>query len=200
MSLLKGLRPALGLLRRLPMASRGPAVSRLLERTSTRLRRLDAVIAGHPETVVFICHGNIMRSAFALAYARANHIGMARRLTGAGTHAAPGRPAQQSAMLVAEEMGYSLAAHRARPLSGIDPGRNALLLCMDRANEANVMAHWPRLSDRVFLIGDATAADGPSRGDAERMVRDPYGLGDGATRIAFRRIAELIDLWAIVLR
>lgn len=190
-----------GLLVRLDGAARVAALKRSLETPAARGRRLRAALEARPDTVVFVCHGNIMRSAFALAWARAKHPGMAARLLGAGTHAVRGRPAQASALLVAAEMGMPLNEHAATPLSGVEPGENALIICMDRANEANAIAFWPELGPRIFLIGDIAEAGGLT-GEAgggkvlEREVRDPYARGDDATRAAFRAVVELVGAWA----
>ena len=186
-----------GLLVRLDGAARVAALKRSLETPAARGRRLRAALEARPDTVVFVCHGNIMRSAFALAWARAKHPGMAARLLGAGTHAVRGRPAQASALLVAAEMGMPLNEHAATPLAGVEPGENALIICMDRANEANAIAFWPELGPRIFLIGDIAAVGGDGIGKVmEREVRDPYARGDDATRAAFRAVVELVGAWA----
>ncbi len=169
----------------------------MLESETARRRRLRVALAAQPDTVVFVCHGNIMRSAFAQVWTRTRHPEMAAQIMGAGTHASRGREAQSSAMLVGGELGCSLATHRASPLSDVDPGDNALLICMDRANEAAVMAYWPDRADRVFLIGDVALVDAAAlpTGDGPE-VRDPYGRGDDATRAAFATIVQLVDGWS----
>lgn len=192
-------RRAAGLLLRLPSVSRMPAIRRMLESAGSRRRRLKVALMARPDTVVFICHGNIMRSAFARAWAQARFPVSGTRFLGAGTHASRGREAQRSALRVAEEMGCSLAAHRASRLEDVEPGRNALLLCMDRANEAGVMACWPDLADRVFLIGDVVLVDGYDLlADEGPEVLDPYARGDDVTRAAFAVIAGFVDRWGRV--
>jgi protein-tyrosine phosphatase len=192
-------RRTLGLLRRLRGAARGVAIQRLLEGRATRQRRLDRVLASRPSSVVFICHGNIMRSAFALEYARQHYPQLADTMLGAGTHATRGRGAQHSAITVATEMGIALDTHGATPFSELALDHEVLLLCMDRANEANVAAQRPELADRVFLIGDIDDGAGQHTSDTERVVSDPYALGDEATRQAFQRIVELVGKWAAAL-
>lgn len=196
MNILARARRVLGLLRRLPASARGMAVRRLLESSSSRQRRLERALAVKPSSIVFICHGNIMRSAFALAYARQQFPDMAASMLGGGTHAVHGRAAQQSALVVAREMGTPLDGHSATPLGELRLDEGALILCMDRANEANVATRLPALADRVFLIGDVDPLSGTQGSDATRVVSDPYALGDGATRQAFQRIAELVGQWA----
>lgn len=192
-------RRALGLLRHLPPGARGAALKRMLETSSARQERLERAVATPPDTVVFICHGNIMRSAFAVAYVKARYPDLALRVLGGGTHASPGRPAQESALRVAKELGYPLGAHRATPLAELSPGGGALLLCMDRANEGNTMRLWPEHASRVFLLGDVLKSGEPGLEGGDRWVTDPYARGDGATRYAFERIAALVDEWVNLL-
>ncbi len=166
------------------------AIGRLLERAATRRRRLDAVIAAAPERLVIVCHGNIMRSAFAVAYLRQQAPELASRIIGAGTHATAGRPAQDSARRVSPEFGVPLDTHAATPLDLVTVGAGDVILCMDRANEANVLSRHPMHAARVFLIGDG-ASDDP----IDRTIVDPYARGDDATRLAFQQILAHAPRW-----
>lgn len=190
-------RQVLGLLWRLPGGSRGPAILRLLESRTARRRRLEKALRQPAQTVVFVCHGNIMRSAFAAAWTQSHHPGLSRRILSAGTHAILGRRAQQSALAVAEVLKCPLIAHRATPLSAITPSGDTLFICMDKANEANTVARFPRCSERVFLIGDVQELGRQEAcGIVAREVRDPYDLGNPVTLDAFQAIVKLLDLWA----
>ena len=184
-----------GLLRALPAPARMAAIRRLLEPATARRRRLAAVSAAGPERLVVVCHGNIMRSAFAVAYLRQLAPERAARVVGAGTHATAGRAAQDSALRVAPEFGVSLASHAALPLESVTVGAGDVMLCMDRANEANVIARYGCYADRVFLIGD-----GVDDAAADRVVMDPYARGDAATREAFQKIVEHAPRWMAVIR
>jgi protein-tyrosine phosphatase len=134
-----------------------------------------------------------MRSAFAVAYLR--QLAPAARVVGAGTHATAGRAAQDSALRVAPEFGVSLASHAALPLESVTVGAGDVILCMDRANEANVIVRYGSYADRVFLVGD-----GGDDAAADRVVMDPYARGDAATRVAFQRIVEHAPRWLAVIR
>ena len=154
-----------------------------------------AALAAPSARLVIVCHGNIMRSAFAVAYLRQQAPALADRIVGAGTHAKSGRAAQDSALRVAPEFGVSLADHGAQPLEAVGLTAQDVVVCMDRANEANVVARWGALAPRVFLIGDLGAVL-PGAG---RDVADPYARGDAATRVAFGRIQGHARAWLAVL-
>lgn len=184
-----------GLLRSLPGPARMAAIGRLLEPAAARRRRLADVIAAGPERLVMVCHGNIMRSAFAVAYLHQCAPDRAARVLGAGTHATSGRAAQDSAIRVAPEFGVSLAAHTATPLDAVGLSAGDVIICMDRANEATVVSRYGSLAGRVFLIGDVASDD-----DAERFIADPYARGDAATRVAFQQVVEHAPRWLAVIR
>lgn len=201
--MLRRIRRTLGLLRRLSPAARRVAISRLLETRASRTQRLRSALATRPDTLLFICHGNIMRSAFAAAWVNQQYPNLGMRVIGAGTNATRGRPAQEVAQRVAAQMGTPLDGHSATPLSESEPGSSALLVCMDRANEANTATLWPNYASRVFLIGDIDElgmTDSALGEPNERWVADPYAMGDEVTKAAFERIKRLATVWADALR
>ncbi len=169
-------------------------MTRLLESSSERQRRLDALQTQPIARLVFVCHGNIMRSAFAVSYLRAQMPSEAARILGAGTHATDGRPAQESALNVAPTFGVDLSAHRAQSLEAVGLQAHDVVVCMDRANEANVATRFQQVAARVFLIGDVAPGDA-----ASREVADPYGLGDVATERAFRAVIDRASRWGLSL-
>lgn len=209
MSLLTRLRRQLWVLRTTHGAARRWALRRLFESPSARATRLAALSAAPASRLVFICHGNIMRSAFATAVARSEVArgAVARgqqtvapeRVVGAGTHATAGRAAQDSALTVSRELGVPLDAHVASPLAAVAPSAGDVLVCMDAVNEANVLAAYPALAARVFRVGDVAAGD-VTGAIALREVRDPYGQGDDATRAAFSTVQQLAGKWLRHLR
>ena len=198
-SLLTRLRRQLWVLRTTHGAARRWALRRLFESPSARATRLAALSAAPASRLVFICHGNIMRSAFATAVARGQQTVAPERVVGAGTHATAGRAAQDSALTVSRELGVPLDAHVASPLAAVAPSAGDVLVCMDAVNEANVLAAYPALAARVFRVGDVAAGD-VTGAIALREVRDPYGQGDDATRAAFSTVQQLAGKWLRHLR
>jgi protein-tyrosine phosphatase len=178
------------LLRQLHGPARRAAIGRLLESGAARRRRLARAAAAAPERLIIVCHGNIMRSAFAVAYLRQLAPAVAPRIVGAGTNATVGRAAQDSALRVAPEFDVSLDAHTALPLDLVTLGAGDVIVCMDRANEANVIARHALHAERVFLVGDGADDDA-----ADRFIVDPYARGDDATRAAFQQIVAHANRW-----
>ena len=191
---LGSVRRVMSVLRALPPHVRRVAMRRLVETRGARARRWQRVTVVAPDRLVVVCHGNIMRSAFAVAYLQQQAPHVASRIVGAGTHAVHGRGAQDSALRVAPAFGVPLDAHQAQPLEVVALRPADVIVCMDRANEAHVVARYPFMADRVFLIGD-----GPADFSHRRVVQDPYARGDAATHAAFQQIVEQVPRWLTVI-
>ncbi len=173
-----------------------------LESANVLRSRVRAAVA-HPEArVVFICHGNIMRSAFAEAYIRSMHPNFRREILSSGTHASLGSEADADAVTVAAEFGVDLTHHRSTPLRGLAVRAHDVLICMDLHNAAMARAAPHVAGEQVFLVGDVFRAGseqavsaGQSSEIPRRIIPDPYGLGVEATRRAFVRVQRASEAW-----
>jgi protein-tyrosine-phosphatase/glycosyltransferase involved in cell wall biosynthesis len=139
-------------------------------------------------SLLFVCHGNIIRSPMAAALMRRR---LGERGAGgvevrsAGLHAVPGRPADGRAEMAAAEFGVSLRGHRARPLSSALVRRADLIFAMDTLNQAELLARHPEAADKVFLLG----AEAPDRRGRPIEIADPFA---GAVA-DIRRCYRLLD-------
>lgn len=127
---------------------------------------------------VFVCFGNIMRSAMAEFLMRKaldetppGDIGKIRVLS-AGLHANPGREAHPWAQEAAAELGISLAAHRAKRLTREMVEAADAVLAMDFQNKAELLTLYPESAGKIYML--SAYAEGPWK---FREIPDPY-LGD----------------------
>lgn len=79
------------------------------------------------ERLVFVCKGNICRSAYAEAVARS--LGIAA--VSCGLNAIDGAPADEVAVNSARKRGYSLDSHRTTPVLRLDLNSSDLLVAME---------------------------------------------------------------------
>ena len=133
---------------------------------------------GDRPLILFVCSGNICRSPFAEAAARARLEAAGYEVASAGTLMTEGNPSTADARAVAHEVGLDLTGHRSRPatrelLAGADR-----IFAMDRS-------HVARLSQQGFR---AELLD-PDGGE----IPDPYGRGVEAYRTSYRMIAAVLD-------
>jgi protein-tyrosine phosphatase len=79
------------------------------------------------DRIVFICKGNICRSAFAEEVARSLGI----EAISCGLHTIGGAPANKDAVLVAGQLGLGLEDHRSKPIMYIPLRKTDLLVAME---------------------------------------------------------------------
>jgi predicted protein tyrosine phosphatase len=114
-----------------PGASRVYAERRFLPRSGAASWRLR-----HANSVLFVCHGNIIRSPIAEALlAKSSSL----RVGSAGLHAVKGRPADPRALAAARELSVSLERHTAEPLTELLVKEFDLICVMDRPTEARIL-------------------------------------------------------------
>jgi protein-tyrosine phosphatase len=134
---------------------------------------------GNVKRVVFVCHGNICRSAFADVLAR--DLGMNVASFGLSTSA--GLPAHPPVTEVAKDMGVDLTHHRTTKVEDFEPLPGDLLLVME-ARQASKLRHDPRFAGmQVDLLG---------RYAGTPHIHDPYELNDDYLRISLSRIDRAV--------
>ncbi|MET0136872.1 MAG: phosphotyrosine protein phosphatase [Sphingobium sp.] len=140
-----------------------------------------AIRVGAPEEVrrlVFICHGNICRSAFADVAAR----GAGLSVTSFGLSTDDGKPAHGPAIDAAARLGHDLTAHRATQMAQYVPKDGDLLLAME-TRQLRRLASDPRLGSLPrTLLGLYTRPRIPH-------LHDPYALDPAYMDICLARIA-----------
>ncbi len=145
-----------------------------------------AVKVGPPESIrriVFICHGNICRSAFADVAAR--RAGLA--VTSFGLSTDSGKPAHGPAIEVAALLGHDLNAHRATMMRDYVPQEGDLLLAME-TRQLRRLAADPRLEMLPrSLLGLYTRPRAPH-------LHDPYSLSDAYMETCLARIETAMPI------
>ena len=151
-------------------------------RAYTRLRLLDAfgirtsnrrMASPSARSFVFVCYGNIMRSALAEFLMRqvlydAGLTGQVQ-IVSAGLHASPGREAHPWAQQAATELGISLSEHHAKSFSLNMAEQADCVFAMDFQNKAELLTHYPSIREKIFML--SAYAEGPWK---YREIPDPY--------------------------
>jgi protein-tyrosine-phosphatase len=143
-----------------------------------------------PAMLVPICHGNILRSAYAEALLKSSGISAlvpGLRVASAGLHANPGRPADPRGVAVALEQGLDLSGHRASMLDAALVAAADLLLVMDHVNAAELVSRYPQSAQKVVLLG---SFDPVNAGDP--AIPDPYTGDLDAVRESYRRVSAAV--------
>ncbi|HXN41848.1 MAG TPA: hypothetical protein VN918_08685 [Myxococcaceae bacterium] len=131
--------------------------------------------------LVFVCRGNICRSAY--AEHRAGSMGL--NATSFGIHAGPGREADSTAITVASKRGMDLRAHRARSLGGFTAQTGDLLIPMEPSHLKPLRAIGRAGQAQLTLLGMWCSPRRP-------YLQDPYGLGTAYFDHCFATIDEAL--------
>ena len=138
-----------------------------------------------PPRVLFLCYGNINRSALAQAHAQA-HLPAPARFQSAGFHAPQGRPADPVMVEVARGLGLALGNWQSRTLSAEMVQSADLILAMEVTHLDRLLHDHPEARTRACLLdGMAPAAEIP----------DPYGQARAVYDQVARRVCQAVDDW-----
>lgn len=149
-----------------------------LLRVPTAKRRL---VPSSARSFVFVCYGNIMRSAMAEGLMRQAlteaKVEQQVRIVSAGLHATAGGKAHLWAQAASADLGISLAGHRAKLLTQEMVKQADCIFAMDFQNKAELLTLYPEAEEKVYMLGGY--AEGPGR---YPEIVDPYHGDLEATR------------------
>lgn len=158
-----------------PGAGRLYGELRLLDTLGIRTanRRLAPASA---RSLLFVCFGNIMRSAMAEYLMRKTlaDAGITEpvQIVSAGLHASPGREAHPWARQASAELGISLADHHSKLLTREMVQQADCIFAMDFQNKAELLVLYPRAEEKILMM--SVYGENPWQ---YREIPDPY-LGD----------------------
>jgi protein-tyrosine-phosphatase len=170
--------------------------------TYARLWLLDAVglrgncrrlVPPSARSFVFVCFGNIMRSAmaeFLMRQAIGNAgIGIEEqfRILSAGLHTIPGREAHPWAREAAAELGISLAGHQSKSLTQEMVEQADCVLAMDFQNQAELLTLYPEFLNKVYMLSAYAVGAWQFR-----EIPDPYTGDLEVTRFCCRQLQTCI--------
>ncbi len=161
------------------------AMKRALKLTRNRLPK------GLPfaQSVLFVCHGNILRSPMAAALLKQalDACGRTMEVCSAGLHANPFHQADPRGVTVAADFGIALSSHRAEPLTREMAHRADVIFVMDQFNEAELLARYPHVRHKVVFISLCGAAP-----RACLDIDDPYQGTIDDVRLCYGKIHSCI--------
>lgn len=157
------------------------------QRASWRSGEVAAAI-GNAQSVLFLCYGNINRSALAdeLVRAYAEDSGIA--VESAGFHEVTGRPADPVMVEVAKVAGVNLEASRSQCVTPESLNASDVILVMEKAHYDRLVTLSDSVAGKTFLLGAHPNAEGWST-----EIADPYGHSRASYEACFERITAAAD-------
>ncbi|MEZ5571762.1 MAG: ATP-grasp domain-containing protein [Halioglobus sp.] len=157
------------------------------QRKAWKTGKVSRVVAG-AKSMLFLCYGNINRSALADAMVRAYAEDSGIAVVSAGFHEEAGRPPDPIMVEVAGQfglpMGHMLSSHvTPQMLKDSD-----IIFVMEKSHYDKVLKVDAEISDKVYLLGAHTSSHGwPAE------IVDPYGRAKEYYFACYERIAEAVD-------
>jgi protein-tyrosine-phosphatase len=137
-------------------------------------------------SVLVVCHGNIIRSAFAARFiAQALGERPSPSVSSAGLAAIPGRPPHPIAVLTATPRGIDLSRHRAAPITPAAVASAGVIFVMDVPQLVTIRRRFPEARAKTFLLS-CLIADGPLE------VRDPVDGDESMFQACFDHISRAV--------
>ncbi|MGD9209746.1 MAG: hypothetical protein PVI90_03170 [Desulfobacteraceae bacterium] len=156
-------------------------------------RYFQAKLPQTASSFLFICKGNICRSAFAHYMAEKLSTEKSYVMTSAGIKVTKPEKSPDDAIAAAEAFGISLHAHRSVPIS-LDMCRKAdMILVMEAWQLVKVREQFPEFDNRVFLLSQFEHNVNQRYNGWEKYnILDPYGKGCDAFQNCFQRIERCL--------
>jgi protein-tyrosine-phosphatase/predicted ATP-grasp superfamily ATP-dependent carboligase len=165
---------------------------RMLARIRLRRALARALRAGKNPSIVFVCYGNICRSAFAERslvkelQPLLSHVVVAS----AGTYPVGGRSSPSDAVEAALRYRIDLAPHRSQCITEQLLDAATVLVVFDRNNVETLKSQYPQLKCPIILLGSLMRTK-----ERDGIIRDPYGgepaLFDRTFRLIEQGVATL---------
>lgn len=140
------------------------------------------------DRLVFVCKGNICRSAYAEAVARS--LGVSAISCGLDT--IEGAPANEAAIRVAERLGFDLKRHKTSPLDIVSFRPGDLLIAMEPGQAVSLQNNL-KGKYQCSLLGLWTSPYLPH-------IYDPYGASSCYFENCFLNIQQSVDELAIKIK
>jgi protein-tyrosine phosphatase len=142
---------------------------------------------------MFICAGNICRSAFAEGYMKKIPLKNASlQIASAGSNTSNGRRPPEDAVRAAKEFNVDLSAHRATKLTTELIRQADVLLVMEQMHREAILSLAPESTRKIFFL--THFSENPSK-----EILDPYDCGLDVYRDCFRLINACVDSLCLTL-
>ncbi|MBU1388710.1 MAG: hypothetical protein KKD32_12745 [Proteobacteria bacterium] len=145
------------------------------------------------KNIVFVCQGNICRSAFAEFYLRDKTKNPSLQVTSCGLNVNRPMPSPDSAVKAGLIFGVDLKSHFSKSCASCDLSIADLILPMEYAQYLQMLEKFPEYKHKIFLLADFLPW--PQR--AMCNIYDPYGKDENAFIRCFKRIRTALDRLAL---
>ncbi len=141
-------------------------------------------------SIIFICSGNICRSAFAEAdlnkLVKSSNINFDINIKSAGTHTKNGLPADSNAIIHARIFDIDLSSHKTTKVERELLESSKLILAMEPWHIVNILLISPSLFNKTFLLSTLDT-------ELDSSTIDPYNKQQIVFENSFKRIRNCLN-------
>lgn len=141
--------------------------------------------------VIFICTGNICRSAMADGYLkyRLKELGKEQdvKVSSAGTHAKNGEASPEYAKRAIAKYGANIKTHAATTLENAKMHSADYILVMTERHKTDVIAKYPELEGRIKLLGEY------AKDKEYEEIDDPWGYSFDVYENCAKEIVDSVE-------
>ncbi|MDO9182500.1 MAG: hypothetical protein Q7U04_08825 [Bacteriovorax sp.] len=139
--------------------------------------------------IVFVCKGNICRSAFAEFYLRKLLLDKNIKIDSCGLDVDQGTQSPQDAVLVAREFEVDLSDHISKGLPACDLQKADLIVTMEFSQYLRLITKIPEYKKKTFILSEFA----PWPACLMCNIYDPFGLGEDEFRRCFQKTKFSLD-------
>lgn len=146
----------------------------------------NSVLKGDLRQIVFICQGNVCRSAFAENWLRSRLPENTLKIESCGLSVGRSTPPPAQALKVSEDLGIDLSSHLSKGYESCDLENADLIIAMVYNHLNRVNSIHPKYRDKALLLRNFA----PFPDNLVCNIHDPYGLDHSE----FQRCFHLIQI------
>jgi len=135
--------------------------------------------------ILVVCHGNIIRSAFAAALLRQQMGSNGIDIRSAGLAAVAGNPSHPAAVRIAPSCGVDLENHVASPVDATSIADSDVIFVMDISQLVTIRQRFPEARDKTYLLACLA-------GNTPLEIEDPVDGDDSRFRACFDHISKAV--------
>ena len=139
--------------------------------------------------IVFVCQGNVCRSAFAEYYLRSHLSVNSVKIESCGLDVHHEGASPSLAIKVSGDFGIDLMSHLSKSYTSCDLNNADLIVPMEYPQYLQLIELYPEFKNKIHLLRDFSPW--PQR--LACNIYDPYGLGDATISQCFGDIKKALD-------
>ncbi len=141
--------------------------------------------------IMFICTGNICRSAMAEGMAKKMTEGMKNiQIYSCGIYAQTGDLATYNAIQAMKEYDVDISGHRATNIREAKLENMDIILCATTEHKESVLLLYPNLKEKVFTIKEYAKID---KNGLDMDIKDPWGYDENVYRKCAKEIESCLE-------